>query len=162
MNEESFCCYMKCWMQCHTKTKKSEKSASNLGTVQWNTNPPRSRPGRDMSDFCTDWICGTESKNKEYSCMQSMFNCMGKPREVRHFFNKIPQLMHGDCFTLLALHSQKMCVSESRIGYCGFHLPRPHSPTVSCIISHNSACQRLCWLERLVHSLCARRNTPKN
>lgn len=49
------------------------------------------------------------------------------------------QLMHGDCFTLLALHSQKMCVSESRIGYCGFHLPCPHSPTLSCIISHNSA-----------------------
>lgn len=45
------------------------------------------------------------------------------------------QMMHRDCFTLLTLHSQKMCVSESRIGYCAFHLPCPHSPTLSCIIS---------------------------
>lgn len=76
-----------------------------------------SRPGRDVSEpnYCTDWICGTESNTK---ALFHAFNDQlhGKTTWSRAFFSiKIPpdsgdaasDLMRHDCSRSLTLHLQK-------------------------------------------------------
>lgn len=83
------CCSMKHRVQCHTKTSLLEDRLQIWGQSS-------SRPGRDISEpnYCTDWICGTESNMK---VLFHAFNDQlhGKTTRSRAFFSLKSHLTLG-------------------------------------------------------------------